>query len=249
MKNIIFKFLFLTISLNFFFNNIKTYSNTNKKLIEKVKIENFYNSEINELRIEKNNIQNILKILKRYDYQNAPKKKIVNGQITYTYKRSENEQKKTVKELETLINNPEKTERYEKFITKTISYLLFSGVRIYIKEIKRDISAEWIYKNQNIIFNEKSLKEGTKNFAYLLSHEVIHIAQSCKGGYLNSYPVLLNLNLAKPKSYYYRRLKSSAYKNLKKNEVLLEIEAYANEENLLQTLNLFKYFCLKNNVD
>ena len=57
---------------------------------------------------------------------------------------------------------------------------------------------------------------------------------------------LLNLDLQKPKSYYYKYLKSNAYKDLKGNEFMLEIEAYANEKNHGQTLNIFNYFCLGN---
>ena len=34
-------------------------------------------------------------------------------------------------------------------------------------------------------------------------------------------------------------------KNLKSNEIQLEIEAYSNEKNIDNTLKAFKYFCLK----
>ena len=79
-----------------------------------------------------------------------------------------------------------------------------------------------------------------------MSHEIIHVSQSCKGGSFNSYPVLLNLDLQKPKSYYFKYLKSNYYKDLKGKELMLEIEAYANEKKHVQTLNLFNYFCLRN---
>ena len=198
------------------------------------------------MKIDKNSLNKILKILRGYDYRNLPKKEIINGKIIYKYKRLENEPKKTIKELEFLINNPEETEYYEKFIKKAVLSLLAGGVEIYIKDIKKDVSAQWVFKEESIIFNKNSLKEGTKNFANLLSHEIIHVSQSCKGGSFNSYPVLLNLDLQKPKSYYYKYLKSNAYKGLKEKEVMLEIEAYANEKKYTQTLNLFNYFCLKN---
>ena len=74
---------------------------------------------------------------------------------------------------------------------------------------------------------------------------MIHVAQSCKGGSFDSYPILLGLELKKPKSYYYKYLDDEIYKDLKKDDIMLEIEAYANQEDLSQTLNAFKYFCLK----
>ena len=76
---------------------------------------------------------------------------------------------------------------------------------------------------------------------------MIHIAQSCKGGSFDSYPNLLGLELKKPKSYYYKYLDNDIYKDLKKDDVVLEIEAYANQANIAQTLNAFEYFCLKYN--
>jgi len=198
------------------------------------------------LKIEKNNLNKILKILKGYDYRNAPKKEIIDGQVIYKYKKLKTEPKKTVKELEFLIDNPEKTKNYEKFIRKAMLSLLASGVEIYIRDIKQDVSAQWIFREKRIIFNKSSLKEGTKNFANLLSHEIIHVSQSCKGGSFKSYPVLLNLDLQKPKSFYFKYLKSDSYKDLKGKELMLEIEAYANEKKHGQTLNLFNYYCFRN---
>ena len=242
------KFLFLFLSFNFFFNDcFKIYAGNFKNYFsDEILVQNIKNVNNFEFRIKKNNLRKVINILKKYDYKNAPRKEIINGRITYIYKRLENEPKKSIKDLEFIIKNPEKVEKYEKFIRQAILSLLSNGVQIYIKDIKRDISAEWIYKNKSIIFNKSSLKEGTKNFANLLSHEIIHVSQSCKGGSFNSYPALLNLDLQKPKSYYYKYLKSSAYKDLKGKEVMLEIEAYANEKKHSQTLNLFNYFCLRN---
>ena len=49
----------------------------------------------------------------------------------------------------------------------------------------------------------------------------------------------------KPKSFYFKNLESSVYNDLKENEVMLEVEAYSNQENIFKTLKIFKYFCLK----
>lgn len=241
------KTLFLFLIFNFFFNNyFEIYArNFKNNILAKTKVQNIENSKTFEIKIKENNLKKVLKILKKYDQKNAPRKEIINGRTTYIYKKLENEPKKSIKELEFLINNPEQMEQYEKFIIKAILSLISNGVEIYIKDIKRDISAEWIYRDKSIIFNKKSLKDGTKIFAHLLSHEIIHVSQSCKGGSFSSYPALLNLDLQKPKSYYYKYLKSNAYKDLKEKEIMLEIEAYANEKKHAQTLDIFNYFCLK----
>jgi len=238
------KFLLLVFCFIFSLINPKIESKELKNNFSlKASIRNLNNAKEFVLKVDKNNLNKILKILKGYDYRNAPRKEIIDGQIIYKYKKLENEPKKTIKELEYLIDNPEQTKNYEKFIRKAVFSLLASGVEIYIRDMKEDVSAQWVFKEERIIFNKSSLKEGTKNFANLLSHEIIHVAQSCKGGSLNSYPILLNLNLQKPKSHYYKYLKSNAYKHLKRKELMLEIEAYANEKKHAQTLNLLNYFC------
>ena len=209
MKNVHPKFLLLVICFSFFFNFRVNSKNFKNNFLPNSSIQNLNNAKVFELKVDKNNLNKILKILKSYDYRNAPKKEIVNGQIIYKYKKLETEPKKTVKELEFLIDNPEKTKNYEKFIKKAVLSLLSNGVEIYIKDIQKDVSAQWVFREERIIFNYNSLKEGTKNFANLLSHEIIHVSQSCKGGSFKSYPVLLNLDLQKPKSYYFKYLKSN----------------------------------------
>ena len=85
----------------------------------------------------------------------------------------------------------------------------------------------------------------SKYFAYLLSHELLHVSQSCKGGGFGSYPVLLGLRRNESSNFYLKKLQKPVYENLKSNEIQLEIEAYSNEKNIDNTLKAFKYFCLK----
>ncbi len=201
--------------------------------------------KFNVLRVSPKNIENILKILKKYDYENRPRKVIINGKIIYKYKKLQDEPEKSIRELESLIRNPENTYKYENFIKRSLIYLLNSEVKVIIQDIKMDLSGQWDHKNKTILINKDIFKEGTKRFAYLLSHEMIHISQSCKGGGISSYPVLIGLKIEKPKSFYFKNLESSVYNDLKENEVMLEVEAYSNQENIFKTLKIFKYFCLK----
>ena len=207
------------------------------------------NNQPDEINISKSNLDKILQILSKYDKKNAPKKIIKNGRIIYQYTKNANEPNKSLEELERLIKNPESIKKYEKFLRISLSALLSNGVSIQIKDLKNnDLSAQWIYKNNRILINKNAFSSGTKNFAYLISHEMIHISQSCNGGGINSYPVLIGLKTNKEKVSFYQNLQSSAYKDLNDNEIKLEIEAYSNQKELLQSLNLFKYLCLGKSI-
>ena len=136
--------------------------------------------------------------------------------------------------------------KYQNFIRKALTALTFNDIRIEILDLNNnDLSGQWLYNKKQILINKNSLLEGSKYFAYLLSHEMLHVSQSCKGGGFDSYPVLLGLKRNKSNKFYLKKLKKPVYKNLKKNEIQLEIEAYSNEKNINSSLKAFKYFCLK----
>ena len=224
-------------------NRINKYSYQDVK-----EVKSLLSKKISEFKVNNKDIEKIINSLKRFDKKNSPKKTVVNGKIKYSYRKLPNEPQKTIEEIERLIKNPKKTKKYEVFIKKGLLTLLSNEIKILIKDLpETSPSGQWIHKDKTLIINKKILKEGTIKFAYLLSHEMIHIAQSCKGGTFDSYPNLLGLELKKPKSFYYKYLDKEIYKDLKKDDMVLEIEAYANQANIAQTLNAFEYFCLKYN--
>ena len=136
--------------------------------------------------------------------------------------------------------------QYQVFIRKALLVLIFNDIQIQIIDLdNKDFSGQWLHKKKKIIINKNSLREGSKYFAYLLSHEMLHVSQSCKGGGFSSYPVLLGLNRNESNKIYLKRLQKPVYEKFKSNEIQLEIEAYSNEENINNTLKAFKYFCLK----
>ena len=71
---------------------------------------------------------------------------------------------------------------------------------------------------------------------------MIHVAQSCKGGSINSFPKLIGLNekLNEEKNYL---LSSEVYKNLPKSQISLEKEAYSYQDNLLVGKYLINKIC------
>ena len=73
---------------------------------------------------------------------------------------------------------------------------------------------------------------------------MIHVAQSCKGGSIDSYPELIGIKekMNKEKRYL---LESNLYKNLSRNEKSLEKEAYSYQDNLSVGKYLIDKFCQK----
>ena len=201
----------------------------------------------NAINVNINNVNSILEILRKYDVKNSPKK-IVNkdGSTTFFYKRLEDEPEKNLQEIKKLFENPPNMKKYQNFIRKALLALIDNNVRIQIKDLNnKDLSGQWIHKNRQMLINKNSLIEGSKYFAYLLSHEIIHVSQSCKGGSFSSYPVLLGLKKNESNKSFLKKLNKPIYKNLTSNEIQLEIEAYSNQKNINNSLKAFKYFCLK----
>ena len=207
---------------------------------------NFF-SRNNSINLNINNIKSVLEILQKYDLKNSPKK-VTNkdGSTTYFYRRSEDEPEKNIQQIKKLIENPPNMKKYQDFIRKAFLALTSNDIRIQIIDPNNDdLSGQWLYKKKKILINKNSLVEGSKYFAYLLSHEMLHVSQSCKGGGFGSYPVLLGLRRNESSKFYLKKLQKPVYENLKSNEIQLEIEAYSNEKNIDNTLKAFKYFCLK----
>ena len=201
----------------------------------------------NSLNLNINNVESVLEILRKYDLKNSPKK-VTNkdGSITYFYRRSEDEPEKNIHQIIKLIENPPNMKKYQVFIRRALLAFTFNDIKIQIIDLdNEDFSGQWLHKKKKIIINKNSLLEGSKYFAYLLSHEMLHVSQSCKGGGFSSYPVLLGLKRDESNKLYLKRLQKPVYKNFKSNEIQLEIEAYSNEKNIDNSLKAFKYFCLK----
>ena len=203
--------------------------------------------EKNSIDVNINNVNSILEILGKYDLKNSPKKVTnKNGSTTYFYRRSEDEPKKNLQQIKKLFENPPDLNKYQNFIRKSLLALSLNNIRIQIIDLNNeDLSGQWLYKKKQILINKNSFLEGSKYFAYILSHEMLHVSQSCKGGGFGSYPVLLGLKRNKSNKFNLKKLKKPVYKNLKSNEIQLEIEAYSNEKNINNSLKAFKYFCLK----
>ena len=197
-----------------------------------------------EINIKDSNIDFILRILKKADKINSPKM-ITNPDSSKSiiYKKSNFQKELSQKELIFLIKNPRNFYKEQNFVEESLKYLNSLGISVFLLELNNEKgSAYWLPEKQIIKIDSKTLNAGTLTFAKILNHEMIHVAQSCKGGSINSFPKLIGLNekLNEEKNYL---LSSEVYKHLPKSQISLEKEAYSYQDNLSAGKCLINKFC------
>ena len=197
-----------------------------------------------EINIKDSNIDFILGLLKKADKRNAPKF-ITNpdNSKSITYKKSNFQKELSQKQLIYLIKNPRNFYQEQNFVEEALKFLNQLGISVVLSELYDEKgSAYWLPEKQIIKIDSETLNAGTLTFAKILNHEMIHIAQSCKGGSINSFPkrIGLNENLNEEKNYL---LSSEVYKNLTKSQIFLEKEAYSYQDNLAAGKYLINKFC------
>ena len=99
---------------------------------------NFF-SKNNSINLNINNIKSVLEILHKYDLKNSPKMVINNdGSTTFFYRRSEDEPEKNIREIKKLIEKPPSMERYQNFIRKALTLLVFNDILVQIKDLNNE---------------------------------------------------------------------------------------------------------------
>ena len=197
-----------------------------------------------EINIKDSDIDFILRILKRADKRNSPKM-ITNPDSSKSiiYKKSNFQKELSQKELIYLIKNPRNFYQEQNFVEESLKFLNHLGISVFLLELNDEKgSAYWLPEKQIIRIDSRTLNAGTLTFAKILNHEMIHVAQSCKGGSIKSFPKLIGLNekLNEEKNYL---LSSKVYKNLPKSQISLEKEAYSYQDNLSAGKYLINKFC------
>lgn len=201
-------------------------------------------AENNEVFIKGSNIEFILRLLKKADKRNAPKIVINKDRSkSIIYKKNNYQKTLSQKELLYLIKNPENYLYERKFIKESLNYLNNLGISLILTDFQKENgSAYWLPVNKLIKIDKKAINSGSLTFARILNHEMIHIAQSCKGGSINSIPELIGIK-EKMNEEKHTLLKSKVYKNLSIYEISLEKEAYSYQDNLSAGKYLIKKFC------
>ena len=205
---------------------------------------NHLRAEKYEIYIKDSNINLILRLLKKADKRNAP---IIitnpDSSQSIIYKKSNFQRELSQKELIYLIKNPINFYQEQNFVKETLKFLNKLGISVFLVDLNEEKgSAYWLPEKQIIKIDSKTINAGSLTFAKILNHEMIHVAQSCKGGSINSLPKLIGISekMNKEKNYL---LSSKVYKNLSKYEISLEKEAYSYQDNLSAGKYLIQKFC------
>ena len=200
----------------------------------------FKNSSISNDNFD---IEKILYELRKSDKKNAPR--LINhgnGKKTIIYKTNEFKKNIAKSELLNLIKNPKSFNDEQSFIKDSFEKLNKFGIKLNLIEDSEDIAAKWYPSEKKLTINKNVIKLGSRIFAEVLNHEMIHIAQSCKAGSLQSYPSLIGLKVSLNIEKKYL-LSKDIYKEITKLEKSLEDEAYTYQTDLKMGKFLIEKYC------
>ena len=143
------------------------------------------------------------------------------------------------------MRNPPENNFEAEFIKNSVIMLNNSDIDIILEKPKIiGASAEWEYKNKIIRLNPRTMKLGTKAFAKVINHEIIHIIQSCLGGNFRKKPTLIGLKINNKAKIDKRYLKNPIYSDISKDIYELEVEAYSYQDNFSFSPKAFTKYCL-----
>ena len=178
------------------------------------------------------------------DRQWQPRAEILpSGAIRYHYRRRVNEPKLSVAELRALIANPPSFGAERLAIGELLTVLTKAGVRLELGQPRKAGAAgEWDPAARTMRIQPLVVSKGSVEFARVLNHEAIHVAQSCSNRGLRSSPRLLGLPTTMPTTLK-GVLNESLYSKSTERERQLEREAYANQTRLSLGAQLVRSHC------
>ncbi|MCP9881062.1 hypothetical protein KBY65_01015 [Cyanobium sp. Alchichica 3B3-8F6] len=154
---------------------------------------------------------------------------LANGAIRYHYRRRADQPTLSVAELRALIANPPSFGVERQAIAELLSVLATAGVRLELTEPhKLGAAGEWDPQARTLRIQPRVVEKGSAEFATVLNHEAIHVAQSCRNRGVRSSPRLLGLPTALP-AHLAGVLNDPVYRQASAHEQQLEREAYANQ--------------------
>ena len=165
------------------------------------------------------------------------------GAVRYHYRRRANEPKLSVAELRALIANPPSFWAERLAIGELLTVLAKAGVRLELSQPRKPGAAgEWDPAARTMRIQPRVVAKGSVEFARVLNHEAIHVAQSCSNRGLRSRPRPLGLPSAVP-DHLTGVLNESVYSKASEQERQLEREAYANQTRLSLGAQLVRRHC------
>jgi len=167
------------------------------------------------------------------------------GGQRYLYKRRLGDPELSLAQIRALLADPPTYAAEQQAIRQLLEVLQGAGVRLSLVEPQKPgAAAEWDHSLRMLRIKPTVVEEGSLEFARVLNHEAIHVAQSCRGGGLGATPVALGLSrrlgpeLADQLQDLFDRpaaaggAPGSPYGEVSAAERGLEQEAYANQHRL-----------------
>ncbi len=186
----------------------------------------------------------LLRQLAVADQQWVPRAETLpNGAIRYHYRRRADQPKLSVAELRALIATPPTFGAERLAIGELLTVLAAAGVRLELSQPhKPGAAGEWDPAARTLRIQPRVVQKGSVEFARVLNHEAIHVAQSCRNRGLRSSPRPLGLPSVLP-AHLAGVLNESVYRQASARVRQLELEAYANQARLRLGSQLVRQHC------
>ena len=189
-------------------------------------------------------LQGLLKKLDSADRANRPRAvRMSDGRIAYHYKKDGDGREPTIQELEDEIRNPKEHSEKQHDIGGLLSQLHRLGVSVRISAPEEHGSGgTWSPSEKLLTINPAVITGGTPEFHRTLSHEAIHVAQSCNGRGIDAQPIRLGL----PVKYWFTiddSLRHPLYGKNDEESQLIEREAYSHSQQTGRAQQLLGHYC------
>jgi hypothetical protein len=169
--------------------------------------------------------------------------RLADGRNRYVYKRRAGEAPLSLEQVKALLRNPPSFDREHGAIRQMLGSLERSGVVVLLEQPRKPGAAgEWNPRRAELRIRPDVPGKGSVEFARVLNHETIHVAQSCRGGGLRAQPKPLGL----PRELDARarqHLAEPLYAKASARERVLEEEAYAGQGQLSLGTQLLAAHC------
>jgi hypothetical protein len=168
---------------------------------------------------------------------------IPGGGTRYVYKRRAGDPPLDLAQIKLLLINPPNFAMERRAIDALLLQLRRAGARLVLgPPRKQGAAGEWEPRRTVLRIRPDVPAKGSREFARVLNHEAIHVAQSCRRGRLNARPMPLGLSRAVD-ARSLRNLAAPIYAKATPQERVLEEEAYANQDNLSLGWQLLQAHC------
>ena len=165
------------------------------------------------------------------------------GGTRYVYRRRPNEPPLTLGQIKALMRDPPTFAHERQRIVALRRALVDLGVHLELSQPQKPgAAAEWDPAARTVRIKPAVVAKGSAEFARVLNHESIHVAQSCRGGGIGAPPQLLGLSQHLPAPLQ-SVLQDPTYARASVPERALEREAYAHQDRLDLGLTLLSQHC------